>query len=322
MSANSAHGIRIVTSSSERKGKVGMGEAIQDTVGNVSNREPVKYSVPLGMRTEQNPYMAELAAIAMAVRCLPPQLIGRHITICTSNRAAILAISRPEHQSGQSSIKEIYKAIRMLRDLGNRFLIVWVPSQGDFELGRKAKEAARQATEQGRSPREQSRQAKSTAINTARAMQERERTIPEGIGKYSRGMDAALPGKHTRTLYDAFKRREASILAQLRTGRARLNGYLYRIGAAESDQCACGEATETTKHFLFRCTRWDAYRTQMLEQTDTRRGSLSFYLGGKASSDLEPWATSMEAVQATVKYAMATGRLDAEIEPQMNHSQL
>ena len=42
-------------------------------------------------------------------------------------------------------------------------------------------------------------------------------------------MDTALPGKHTRALYDAFKWREASILAQLRTGMARLNGYLYRI---------------------------------------------------------------------------------------------
>ena len=112
-------------------------------------------------------------------------------------------------------------------------------------------------------------------------------------------MDAALSGKHTRTLYDAVKRREASILAQLRTGMARLNGYLHRVGV-------CVEATETTKHFFFRCRRWDAYRTQMLEQTDTRKGSLSFYLIGKAPSDLEPWAPNMEAVQAIVKYAIAT----------------
>ena len=36
----------------------------------------------------------------------------------------------------------------MLRDIGTAFLIVWVPSKGDFELGKKAKEAAREATEQ------------------------------------------------------------------------------------------------------------------------------------------------------------------------------
>src|SRR5207248_1139178 len=38
----------------------------------------------------------------------------------------------------------------------------------------------------------------------------------------------ARPGKHTLTLYDTHERREASILAQLRTGMARLNGYLHR----------------------------------------------------------------------------------------------
>ena len=48
-------------------------------------------------------------------------------------------------------------------------------------------------------------------------------------------MDTALPGKHTRRLYDSLKREEAYVLAQLRTGIIRLNGYLYQIGAAESD---------------------------------------------------------------------------------------
>jgi len=63
-------------------------------------------------------------------------------------------------------------------------------------------------------------------------------------------MDTALPGKHTRELYNKLKRREASVLAQLRTGMTRLNGFLSRIGAAESDQSVCGHARETVEHFL------------------------------------------------------------------------
>jgi hypothetical protein len=51
-------------------------------------------------------------------------------------------------------------------------------------------------------------------------------------------------------------------------------------------------------------------RTQMLAQTDTRRGNLSFYLSGKAPSDPETWTPNMEAVRATIKFAIATGRLD------------
>ena len=48
------------------------------------------------------------------------------------------------------------------------------------------------------------------------------RDIPEDVGKFSKKVDAALPGKHTRRLYDDLSREEASVLAQLRTGIARL----------------------------------------------------------------------------------------------------
>jgi hypothetical protein len=98
-------------------------------------------------------------------------------------------------------------------------------------------------------------------------------------------IDAALPGRHTRTLYDALGRKEACVLAQLQTGKARLNGYLRHIGAVDTDQCACGQARETVEHFLFNCSLWEAHRDCLLEQTGTRRGSLSYCLGGKAPSD-------------------------------------
>lgn len=164
-------------------------------------------------------------------------------------------------------------------------------------------------------------QAKSTVINIAIANQREGKTLPEKIGKYSKELDAALPGKHTYSLYDALKRKEANVLAQLRTGRIRLNGYLHQIGAAESDQCACGQAKETIEHFLFRCTLWTSHRAPMLQQTDTRRGSLSFYLGGKALSDPREWTPNINAVRATVKYAIATGRLETEGEQPIDISQ-
>jgi hypothetical protein len=315
--ANTSRGIRIVTSSSARKGMVGMGGVIHDTLGIGTGREPITYSVSLGARTEQNPYTAELAAMAMAMKRLPLHLVGRQITIISSNQGALLATSQPRHQSGQTSIEEIYEVASALRKGGNSISMIWIPSQESFDLSGRAKEAARKATEPGQTPPVQCYQAKSTTINNARA-ERTTRTLPNGVGNYTREMDTALPGKHTRTLYDTLKRREASVLAQLRTGMARLNAYLHQIGAAESDQCECGQARETVKHFLFRCTRWDAYRTQMLAQTDTRRGNLSFYLGGKAPSDPETWTPNMDAVRATIKFAIATGRLDMDVEQAAN----
>jgi hypothetical protein len=314
--ANTTHRVCIATSSSERKGMVGMAGAIYDTLGMITRREPIAYAVALGTRREQNPYTAELAAMAMAIRCLPHHLVGRRVTIFTSNLGALLAVSQPRHQSGQASIEEIYETARALRKGGNSISLVWVPSQGDFNLSRTAKETARRATE----PEAQHRQAKSTVINNARTKRE-VRTLPEGVGKCSREIGTALPGKHTRTLYDSLRRREASVLAQLRTGMARLNGYLHQIGASESDLCICGQARETVKHFLFRCTRWDAQRTEMLAQTDTRRGNLSFYLGGKAPSDPETWAPNMDAVRTTIKYAIGTARLNTETAQAANTPQ-
>ncbi|KAE8547614.1 hypothetical protein EYB25_009407 [Talaromyces marneffei] len=93
-----------------------------------------------------------------------------------------------------------------------------------------------------------------------------------------------------------------------------LNSYLNRIGAADSDLCACGQASETVEHFLFRCTKWTAMREGMNQCTESRRGNLSFFLGGKSRSDPDRWQPDMKAVQAVIKYAIATGRLEQEPE--------
>ena len=136
--------------------------------------------------------------------------------------------------------------------------------------------------------------------------------LPEQVGKYSKKVDTALPGKHTRALYDPLSSKEASVLAQLRTGIARLNAYLHRIEVAPSDLCVCGQARETVDHFLFRCHQWTEHRRDMLQHTETHRSNLSFYLGGKSASDDQFWTPDIDAVRATIRFAMATGRLDAQ----------
>jgi hypothetical protein len=129
------------------------------------------------------------------------------------------------------------------------------------------------------------------------------------VGGFSKRVDKALPGKHTKVLYDGLKRREADTLSQLRTGMARINSYLSRIGAVESDLCDCGRATETMEHFLFRCSKWDAQREGMRRIGQSEMGNLSFFLGGKSALDGPRWSPNLQAVRATIKFAMETGRL-------------
>jgi ribonuclease HI len=312
--ARKASGIVIATSTSEKKGMVSMGGFGRDTLFSMANDTVANYSVILGTREEQNPYTAELAAIAKALESLPAGVCHRHITIVTRNQSALAVIKQLRQQSGQSTLRQIYELARLHRKRGNSVDFLWIPAEANFMLGSEAKAAARRATRQGGAPNVQMPQAKSTAIRLALERQRQKRALPEGVGKFSKALDVALPGKHTRDLYDKLKRREACVFAQLRTGMARLNGFLNRIGAVESDLCPCGQARETVEHFLLRCVRWTALREDLLRCTVTRRGSLSFYLGGKVPSDPKVWSPDMKAVRTTIKYAMATGRLDVDEE--------
>jgi ribonuclease HI len=57
----------------------------------------------------------------------------------------------------------------------------------------------------------------------------------------------------------------ASLIFQLRVGHAPLNGYLHRFGKIESARCpACGEARETTEHFILRCPKYAHERWALL----------------------------------------------------------
>lgn len=190
-----------------------------------------------------------------------------------------------------------------------RLTLTWTPAHDDNKWKRIAKDRAQKATgSKARQPTQRPGM-KSTMLNAARAKRSTTRSLPEKVGSHSKRVDTALPGKHTRRLYDHLPWREANVLAQLRTGMARLNSYLHRINAAPTDLCACGQARETVGHFLFRCTKWTAFRTEMLQCTETHRSNISFYLGGKSPTDDKSWAPDLTAVRATIRFAMATGRL-------------
>jgi len=94
----------------------------------------------------------------------------------------------------------------------------------------------------------------------------------------------------------------------------RLNSYLNRIGAVDSNLCACGQASETIEHFLFRCTQWTAMREAINQCTESRQGNLSFFLGGKSHSDPERWQLDIKTIHAAIKFVIATGRLEQELE--------
>ena len=289
---------------------VGFGVATEKQPPRYRKPKLKTFSVTLGARAEQNPFSAELAAMAHALNTAMG-LKAYRITLLTSNKAAALTLRNPRQQSGQEFVCQLYKLMRRLRRHGNQINIRWIPANEDNKLLGLAKEQARAATQKDAVPQEQAPRMKSTTLKIARSQAVPRNGLPENVGRHAKQVDAALPGKHTRQLYDRLSWKEASVLAQLRTGMARLNGYLYQINVSQTDQCACGQASETVEHFLFRCRKWTAQRTEMLQCTYTHRGNISFFLGGKSHFDDQDWSPNLEAVRASIRFAIATGRLEA-----------
>ncbi|KAJ5267785.1 hypothetical protein N7478_010593 [Penicillium angulare] len=273
--------MQIALSSSARNELVGFGVASEKQPPRNRKLKLKTFSTTLGARAEQNPFSAELAAMAHVLKMVVG-IKDYKITLLTSNKAAALTLRNLDDSLARSC-----------------------------KLLGLAKEQARAATQEDALPQERVPRMKSTTLNIARSQAVPSSELPENIGRHAKRVDAALPGKHTRQLYDRLMWKEASVLAQLRTGMARLNGYLNQINVVETDQCDCGQARETVEHFLFRCRKWTAHRTELLECTQTRRGNISFALGGKQSSDDQKWTPNLEAVQASIRFAITTGRLKA-----------
>ena len=303
--------VRIAVSSSARNNIVGIGGVVRLPLPMRDGSRNEAFSVTLGSRSEQNPFSGELAAIGYALRLIR-NIRYRKIILATSNKAAVMALERPHQQSGQQYLCQAYDAISALRKAGNTISVVWIQAGTKNELLNTAKAKAKEATRQDATPQTQDPAMRSTALRIAWAKRAPPTSLPDKVGRHSKRVDIALPGKHTQLLYDHLSRSEAGVLAQLRTGMAKLNTYLHRIKAAPSDQCTCGQARETVDHFLFRCKQWDQHRREMLQCTDVHRGNLSFYLGGKSPSDDKDWSPNMRAVRATIRFAIATGRLRTE----------
>jgi ribonuclease HI len=276
--------IQVAVSSSARNELVGFGVAIEKQPPRYQKLKLKGFFVTLGARSEQNPFSAELAAMAHTLDMLVG-LEEYRITLLTSNKAAALTIRNPRQRLGQKFVRQTYKLIKRLQRKGNHINVRWVPTSKDNKLLGLAKTPARTAIQKDAVPQESVPRMKSTTLNLGWSQATASKGLPENVGRHVKRVDAALPGKHTRQLYDRLAWKKASVLSHLRTGMARLNGYLYRINVADTDQCACGQARETVEHFLFRCRKRTTQRIAFLQCSLTHRGNLSFFLGGKSPSD-------------------------------------
>ena len=109
--------------------------------------------------------------------------------------------------------------------------------------------------------------------------------LPVRVGKaIIRELDYALPGPHTKIIYDNLSKDDAAIITQLRTGNARLNLFLAKIKATDSAIYACEAAPESIRHFLFSCRRWTRQRREMDTKCPGKEGNIRFFLWRQRTS--------------------------------------
>jgi hypothetical protein len=88
------------------------------------------------------------------------------------------------------------------------------------------------------------------------------------------------PHRKNLALYKGLSKHHTSIIVQMRTMRIGLRHFLHKIKATETDQCSCGEGSQTPKHVLLQCSLHAAARGRMinkLHDVEGLRGKLSDY---------------------------------------------
>jgi len=235
---------------------------------------------------------------------------GQTVRVFTNNRTVLITLRAFPKRTRQWIIGGILKHIGFLKGFAIRVVFTWAPVSSIFELGQRAKQLAQRSTDEGRVASDRPRLTKRIVLRSRQLLAQATGQMPTTFGEAVRRIDAAWPGNHTRRVYDELSKRQASVLAQLRTGMTPLNGYLHNIKAVETNFCECGEAVESREHFIFNCVRWSEQREILGAWTGEE--DLPRLLGGKTTTDADDWTPDMDAVRAVVHFTLATKRFERD----------
>ena len=121
-------------------------------------------------------------------------------------------------------------------------------------------------------------------------------------GKHLRQIDAKLPSRHTRQLYDTLPRNRAYLLTQLRTGHSWLATHAKLHRFRDDDKCVCG-GKETVVHVLVDCPQLRELRQKLREKIGNSFNNISSMLGGEGK----------EVLNAVLDFAEASGRFYSRV---------
>jgi ribonuclease HI len=265
--------VDVYTDGSVRNGRAGIG------IWSSSPTSTRGESKLVGREEDTNVHHTELVAIWTAIKGISDDMNSQiRIRVFPDSQGALRSIPSLKINDSINLVMKIREKIRK-----GTYSLHWVPGHEGIAGNERANELAQTATADSQP---MSAPAATVPISvvysrgrTAGFKPKQEEFYGAKTEKFLQKIDKALLGKHTKKLYNALNRTDATILAQLRTNISRLNTYLHNIKVAETDKCECG-VLETIQHFPFFCPRWRQQRQDLKSAHDRRFCNISYPLGG------------------------------------------
>ncbi|MEW8548387.1 MAG: reverse transcriptase domain-containing protein [Candidatus Thiodiazotropha sp.] len=280
--------------------------------------EPVLLKRPVSSRGSI--LLGELVAIKMAINHVfntcsrnqgsPGNINSVHIFSDSQSAIGNLTLGW-EAKNHKTTIQEVKADIKKLQEAGIQVDISWTPGHADIKGNEQADQMAKEAANEAKEMGEAELQAVTTLGDVKAAAKE------SGSIKWQEMWEKAETGRHLYYYRPkvGFKIKHSfqsavgeRIIAQLRTGYARLNEYLYKTGITDSNECMCG-AIESVSHYLIDCPLYENEREIMRKRLFQSCGipqlDMNLLLMAKKEDEFKEWRncilTELETYVATTE---------------------
>jgi ribonuclease HI len=298
----------VYSDASENQDHQGAAAVILDHNGNIM----VSKQSSIGPKTHWSIHTAELIGIYLALELIKTHspggeegtvLLPPKRTIICDSQSALKAIANPSNRAGQHIVHAIFKIAKDLKSLGVSVRLQWIPGHcnnlGNDTADRLAKEAV--GLEKSHPFQHLSSREKQFYRDNIFTEWQNE-WKDSSKGKHLRQIDAKLPSRHTRRLYDTLPRNRAYLLTQLRTGHSWLATHAKLHRFRDDDKCVCG-GKETVVHVLIDCPRLRELRQKLREKIENSFNNISSMLGGEGK----------EVLNAVLDFAEASRRFYSRV---------